>query len=110
MQDRVSRVLADAPFQNPSYSGGIGDVKLTIVGDDDGFRVSMDVHRRVLIDRSRFFAETLRGSVSHSVEICDCDDVEVYVETIGKGIGVGVRKEEDEIISLGEEVRVRVFC
>ncbi|KAM7527860.1 hypothetical protein LguiB_031270 [Lonicera macranthoides] len=82
VQDRVSRVLADAPFQNPSYWGGIGDVKLSIVGDDDVFRVSMDVHRRVLIDRSRFFAEKLRGSVSHSVEICDCDDVEVYVETV----------------------------
>lgn len=54
----------------------------------------MDVHRRVLADRSRFFAAKLLrrdgvggeggggGGVLHSVEICDCDDVEVYVEAV----------------------------
>uniref|UniRef100_A0A5B7B614 BTB/POZ domain-containing protein n=1 Tax=Davidia involucrata TaxID=16924 RepID=A0A5B7B614_DAVIN len=45
----------------------------------------MDVHRRVLADQSRFFAEKLRrdgAAVSHLVEICHCDDVEVYVETV----------------------------
>ncbi|KAA8543964.1 hypothetical protein F0562_021859 [Nyssa sinensis] len=84
LQERVSRVLAEAPFRNPSNWGGFGDVKLTITARD-GFKVSMDVHRRVLADRSRFFAEKLRRdgtSVLHSVEICDCDDVEVYVETV----------------------------
>jgi hypothetical protein len=80
VQERVSRVLAEAPFGD---YGGIGDVKLTISGAD-GVSVSMDVHRRVLVDRSRFFAEKLQSSESlaHSVEICDCDDVEVYVETV----------------------------
>ncbi|XAR60509.1 hypothetical protein NMG60_11033922 [Bertholletia excelsa] len=92
LQERVSKVLETAPFRNPGNWGGFGDVKLTISGRD-GFRVSMDVHRRVLADRSRFFAEKLRrqdggaaltpaAGVSHSVEICDCDDVEVYVETV----------------------------
>ncbi|KAF8396659.1 hypothetical protein HHK36_018284 [Tetracentron sinense] len=82
LQERVSRILAEAPFQNPGW-GGLGDVKLTI-SSIDGFRVSMNVHRRVLADQSRFFAEKLRqdGAISHSVEICDCDDVEVYVETV----------------------------
>ncbi|KAL6967419.1 hypothetical protein U1Q18_033228 [Sarracenia purpurea var. burkii] len=85
LQERVSKVLETAPFRNPGNWGGFGDVKLTIAGRD-GFKVSMDVHRRVLADRSRFFAEKLRrndgAAVSHSVEICDCDDVEVYVETL----------------------------
>ncbi|KAI8523929.1 hypothetical protein RHMOL_Rhmol13G0109600 [Rhododendron molle] len=93
-RQRVSRVLEEAPFRNPGNWGGFGDVKLSISGRD-GFRVSMDVHRRVLADRSRFFAAKLLrsdgvggegggggGGVLHSVEICDCDDVEVYVEAV----------------------------
>ncbi|KAK4370394.1 hypothetical protein RND71_009869 [Anisodus tanguticus] len=73
---RVSKVLADAPFP------AVGDVRLTIAGRD-GFKVSMDVHRRVLVGRSRFFADKIKRSGSHhSVEILDCDDVEVYVETL----------------------------
>ncbi|XP_057954762.1 BTB/POZ domain-containing protein At5g60050 [Malania oleifera] len=82
MQDQVAGVLAEALVRNPNW-GGSGDVKLTVVSRD-GFRVSMDVHRRVLADRSRFFAEKLRRdeAVSHEVEICDTDDVEVYVETV----------------------------
>ncbi|XP_049380307.1 BTB/POZ domain-containing protein At5g60050 [Solanum stenotomum] len=74
-QERVSRVLADAPFP------AVGDVRLTIAARD-GFKVSMDVHRRVLVGRSRFFADKLQRNGSHSVEILDCDDVEVYVETL----------------------------
>lgn len=46
----------------------------------------MDVHKRVLSEKSRFFAEKLSQSrekgVSHTVEISECDDVEVYVETV----------------------------
>ncbi|KAF3663734.1 BTB/POZ domain-containing protein [Capsicum annuum] len=75
--DRVFKVLADAPFP------AVGDVRLTIAARD-GFKVSMDVHRRVLVGKSRFFAEKLKGrnGLQHSVEILDCDDVEVYVETL----------------------------
>ncbi|GFP94858.1 BTB/POZ domain-containing protein at5g60050 [Phtheirospermum japonicum] len=42
----------------------------------------MDVHRRVLATKSRFFAEKLRRSGTHSVEILDCDDVAAYVEAV----------------------------
>lgn len=58
-------------------------MKLTVVARD-GFKVSMDVHKTVLADKSRFFAEKLRreSGISHSVEISDCDDVEVYVEAV----------------------------
>ena len=57
------------------------------VSSGDGFRFSMAVHRRVLASRSRFFAEKLEGIVGTLgspvvVEICECDDVEVYVEAV----------------------------
>ncbi|KAH0465328.1 hypothetical protein IEQ34_005431 [Dendrobium chrysotoxum] len=75
LQERIARVLAGA---RPDW--GPGDVELS-VSSGDGFRVSMGVHRRVLAAGSRFFAENLgrRGGV---VEICECDDVEVYVEVV----------------------------
>lgn len=81
-QDRVSKLLDEAPFRDSNW-GGPGDVRLTVVARD-GFRVSMDVHKSVLTEKSRFFAEKLQcdRGVSHSVEISDCDDVEVYVETV----------------------------
>lgn len=82
LQDRVAKLLDEAPFRDPNW-GGPGDVKLTVVARD-GFKVTMDVHKSVLIEKSRFFAEKLRcdRGVSHSVEISDCDGVEVYVETV----------------------------
>lgn len=54
----------------------------------DGFRVCMDVHKNVLAEKSRFFAEKLairdkeNREMLHVVEISECDDVEVYVETV----------------------------
>ncbi|KAJ1384042.1 hypothetical protein SESBI_42889 [Sesbania bispinosa] len=79
MQDRVSKLLEEAPF----LCGGGGDVRLTVVARD-GFKVSMEVQKCVLADKSRFFAEKLRcdSGLSHTVEISDCDDVEVYVEAV----------------------------
>lgn len=82
MQDRVKKLLEEA-----SFSGG--DVKLTVVGKE-GLKVSMDVQKSVLADKSRFFAEKLRcdgadgngNGMTHSVEISDCDDVDVYVEAV----------------------------
>lgn len=90
LQDKLARVLSKNPnfvdSNNCSSNNlgcfGDGDVKLTVSGRD-GFKISMDVHRKVLADKSRFFAEKLRdGGITHSVEICDCDDVEIYVETL----------------------------
>lgn len=89
MQERVSKLLEELPFNgrngNGSGNGG-GDVRVTVVGRD-GFKVSMEVEKRVLLEKSRFFAEKIRGcesGVSHSVEISECesDDVEVYVEAV----------------------------
>lgn len=91
LRSKVSKILSNAPFNNSIASGGrwgtnnrSGDVRLTIVSTD-GFRISMDVHRQVLSEKSRYFAERLRlekGSHSVEVEISECDDVEVYVETV----------------------------
>lgn len=76
---------------NNDNDWGTGDVRLTIVaregepeggGETTAFRVSMDLHRRVLAAKSRFFAEKLRRSGTHSVEILECDDVEVYVHAV----------------------------
>ncbi|XP_062081956.1 BTB/POZ domain-containing protein At5g60050 [Humulus lupulus] len=84
LQERVAKLLEHAPFRNPNWGGLVsGDVRLTVVARD-GFKVSMDVHKSVLASKSRFFAEKLRRDrgVSHSVEISDCDDVDVYVEAV----------------------------
>lgn len=100
LHDRVWKLLDEAPFGNPESEGSFGDVKLTVVAKD-GFRVSMDVHKSVLASKSRFFAEKLdheRG-VSHSVEISDCDDVEIYVETVVLMYSEDLRKR-----LMGEEV------
>ncbi|PON95686.1 hypothetical protein TorRG33x02_085150, partial [Trema orientale] len=84
LQDRVAKLLDDAPFRDPNWGGMVSDdMRLTVVARDL-FRVSMDVHKSVFASKSRFFAEKLcrdRG-VSHSIEISDCDDVEVYVEIV----------------------------
>ncbi|KAL5082755.1 hypothetical protein RYX36_011176, partial [Vicia faba] len=82
MQDRIKKLLEEA-----SFSGG--DVKLTVVGKE-GLKVSMEVQKSILADKSRFFAEKLRSDagngnrneMSHSVEISDCDEVDVYVEAV----------------------------
>ncbi|KAL3518290.1 hypothetical protein ACH5RR_020879 [Cinchona calisaya] len=101
LRDRVFKVLADAPFRNHDDDNlGSGDVRLTVTAID-GFRVSMEVHRRVLTGRSRFFAEKLRknGAQMVSVEILECDDVEVYVEAVVLMYCEDVKKK-----LMGEEV------
>lgn len=85
-QERVLKILDDAPFDDKDGEiGGLRDVKIGI-SSRDGFKVVMDVHRSVLIEKSRYFAEKFKQDHDEgmlvSVEICDCDDVEVYVETI----------------------------
>ncbi|EOY34233.1 hypothetical protein QUC31_018532 [Theobroma cacao] len=84
--NRVAKFLTELKICSfNSWGLGSGDVRLTVVSRD-GYRVSMDVHRRVLSEKSRFFAEKLsqgrEKGVSHTVEISECDDVEVYVETV----------------------------
>ncbi|KAL4295599.1 hypothetical protein GQ457_12G029400 [Hibiscus cannabinus] len=85
-QRRVAKFLTELNAYSLK-NGGLGpsDVRLTVVSRD-GQRVPMDVHGRVLSEKSRFFADNLsqrrEKGVSHTVEISECDDVEVYVETV----------------------------
>ncbi|KDP44149.1 hypothetical protein JCGZ_05616 [Jatropha curcas] len=82
-QSKISKLVKE--FDNLNNCGlGLGDVRLTVIGKD-GYRVSFDVHKRVLMEKSGFFREKLRDGekgVMHSVEISECDDVEVYMETL----------------------------
>lgn len=112
LHERVEKLLDDAQLRTASSSSS-GDVSLTVVARD-GFRVTMDVHKSVLSSKSRFFAEKLRleRGISHSVEISDCDDVEVYVETVVLMYSDDLKKR-----LIGEEVskvlgllKVCVFC
>lgn len=82
LEERISKILS---MEGPSW--GPGDVELS-VSSSDGFRFSMAVHRQVLARRSRFFAEKMAGiggalDFPVVVEICECDDVEVYVKVVG---------------------------
>ncbi|XP_004503685.1 BTB/POZ domain-containing protein At1g63850 [Cicer arietinum] len=90
MMHRISELLASRSpgnhFNDPSSS----DIKLTL-SSKDGFSVSMNVHRQILVAHSRFFSVKLsdrwtqqqqRTALPYLVEIADCDDVEIYVETL----------------------------
>ncbi|XP_031486756.1 BTB/POZ domain-containing protein At5g60050 [Nymphaea colorata] len=77
IRERVERILKgwDLPES--------GDVKLTL-SSRDGFRITVNVHRRILTGCSQFFASKLRrqGVVDHEIEISECDNVEAYLETV----------------------------
>lgn len=92
MMQRISDLLGSRSpgnqFNDPSNS----DIKLTL-SSKDGFSVSMNVHRPILAAHSRFFAvklsdrwvkqqRTTSSSSPYSVEIADCDDVEIYIEAL----------------------------
>lgn len=63
---------------------GTSDLKVILLGKQ-GFCVRLSVHRDVLVENSCFFADKLSQQQSglSCLEIGDCDDVEIYVETVG---------------------------
>ena len=62
---------------------GTCDMKLLLLGKQ-GFCVKLSVHRDVLIEKSSFFADKLSEQSSLScLQVDDCEDVEIYVETVG---------------------------
>lgn len=67
-------------FGEPNTS----DLKVVLVGKQ-GFSVRMSVHRNVLVECSGFFADKLLGHELGvpSLKIDDCEDAEIYVETVG---------------------------
>ncbi|OVA13969.1 BTB/POZ-like [Macleaya cordata] len=88
LQQRVAEIMGSCSPGNQFNDPIASDVKLTL-SSKDGLSVSMNVHRQILVAHSRFFAAKLsdkwskqQRSLPHIVEISDCDDVEVYVETL----------------------------
>ncbi|KAI4326918.1 hypothetical protein L6164_019436 [Bauhinia variegata] len=89
MMQRISDILATRSPGNQFNDPTSSDIKLTL-SSKDGISVSMNVHRQILVAHSRFFAVKLsdrwtkqqRSTLPYIVEIADCDDVEVYIETL----------------------------
>lgn len=89
MQQRLMDLLATRSPGNQFNDAVSSDVVLTL-SSKDGISVSIRVHRQILVVHSRFFALKLNESwvkqqgswVPYNVEIADCDDIEVYVETL----------------------------
>lgn len=63
---------------------GTSDMKVVLIGRQ-GFCVKLSVHRDVLAENSSYFASKLLEGRDGSpcLEIDDCEDVEIYVETVG---------------------------
>lgn len=97
LQLRINEILANTSPGNQFNDLGSSDIRLTL-SSKDGFSVDLCVHRHILVGHSRFFAgkfgfKNHRGcngngngngveTTPFSVEISDCDDVEVYIETL----------------------------
>ncbi|XP_059661827.1 BTB/POZ domain-containing protein At1g63850 [Cornus florida] len=89
MQQRLLDILASRSPGNQFNDPTSSDVKLTL-SSKDGLSISMNTHRQILVAHSRFFAAKLsdrwskqqRTSNPYIVEIADCDDIEVYIETL----------------------------
>ncbi|RAL51048.1 unnamed protein product [Cuscuta campestris] len=89
MQQRLSDLLACRSPGNQFNDSASSDVKLTL-SSKDGLSVSINVHREILLAHSRFFAVKLsekwakqqKTSAPYIVEIADCDDIEIYIETL----------------------------
>lgn len=82
------KVVNERPQKQHKISVGFGqiemsDLKVVLYGKD-GVAVKMSVHKNILSENSTFFADKLsRQSPMSSIEVPDCEDVEIYVETVG---------------------------
>uniref|UniRef100_A0A0D9WV35 BTB domain-containing protein n=1 Tax=Leersia perrieri TaxID=77586 RepID=A0A0D9WV35_9ORYZ len=61
----------------------MSDLKVMLYGRE-GVAVKMIVHKNILAQNSTFFADKLsRQSPVSCIEVLDCEDVEIFVETVG---------------------------
>ncbi|XP_073111985.1 BTB/POZ domain-containing protein At1g63850 isoform X2 [Elaeis guineensis] len=88
LHERIAEILGSCSPGNQFNDPDSSDVRLTL-SSKDGLSVSLNVHHHILVAHSRFFAAKLsdrwsrqQHSLPHIVEISDCDDVEVYIETL----------------------------
>ncbi|KAK4712282.1 hypothetical protein R3W88_006795 [Solanum pinnatisectum] len=63
---------------------GTSDLRVILLGKQ-GFTVKLNVHKNILVENSSFFANkiSVQQPVFPCIEIDDCEDVEICVETIG---------------------------
>ncbi|XP_042411937.1 BTB/POZ domain-containing protein At3g50780-like isoform X1 [Zingiber officinale] len=84
--ERPPKPTIDNPQRKISVGYGrpeTSDLKVILFGKE-GIHVTMNVHWNVLAENSSFFASKLsRQSPLPAVEIADCEDVEIFVETVG---------------------------
>ncbi|XP_068651080.1 BTB/POZ domain-containing protein At1g63850-like [Aristolochia californica] len=88
LQERITEILGSCSPGNQFNDASSSDVRVTL-SSKDGLSIMMNVHRQILVAHSRFFAAKLsdrwskqQRSLPHIVEISDCDDVEIYMETL----------------------------
>ncbi|GJU72471.1 BTB/POZ domain-containing protein-like protein [Tanacetum coccineum] len=91
MQQRLLDLLSCRSPGSRFNDSSSSDVKLTL-SCKDGMSVVMYAHREILVGHSRFFAVKLadyrwkvgqgQQQLPYVVEISDCDDIEVYIESI----------------------------
>ncbi|XP_043726218.1 BTB/POZ domain-containing protein At1g63850-like [Telopea speciosissima] len=99
LQQRAGEILGSCSPGNQFNDPTSSDIKLTL-SSKDGLTVSMNVHRHILVVHSRFFAAKLsdrwskqQRSLPHIIEISDCEDIEIYMETLGLMYCKDVRKK-----------------
>ncbi|CAN4082819.1 unnamed protein product [Withania somnifera] len=63
---------------------GTSDLRVILLGKQ-GFAVKLNVHKNILVENSSFFANKISEQQPFfpCIEIDNCEDVEIYVETIG---------------------------
>ncbi|KAJ6806558.1 BTB/POZ domain-containing protein [Iris pallida] len=83
------RTKTNSETQQRKISVGFGqpetsDLKVILSGKE-GISVRMSVHRNILLEHSNYFKDKLstESPLVSCVEIGDCEDVEIYVETVG---------------------------
>ncbi|VAI37185.1 unnamed protein product [Triticum turgidum subsp. durum] len=82
------KVASERPPKQHKVSVGFGQIEMSdlrvVLYGKDGVAVKMSVHKNILAENSTFFADKLsRQSPVSSIEVPDCEDVEIYVETVG---------------------------
>ncbi|KAL6006763.1 hypothetical protein ACLOJK_032258 [Asimina triloba] len=84
LQERVVEILGSCSPGNQFNDPASSDVKLTL-SSKDGLTMSLNVHKPILAAQSRYFASKFkqqRSALPCQIEIADCDEVEVYLETL----------------------------
>lgn len=82
------KAASERPQKQHKISVGFGQIEMSdlrvVLYGKDGVAVKMSVHKNILAENSTFFADKLsRQSPVSSIEVPDCEDVEIYVETVG---------------------------